>query len=77
MGVHIVSNLLVNEFGETIRCECKILFIIYETKIAFNLRLFHNKTSRFCHKKTRRSYGRQRITSPGNAYFSKKYFTMI
>ena len=37
MGAHIVLNLLVNELGETIRCEWKILFIIYDTKIAFKV----------------------------------------
>ena len=64
MGAHILLNLLVNELGKTIGCECKILFIIYDTKIAFNFRFFRIKMSRFCHKKRRRSYGRQCITLP-------------
>ena len=74
MGAHILLNLFVNELGETIRCECKILFIIYDTKIAFNLRFFRIKTSRFCLKQTRRPYGRQRITFLGNTYLIKKYY---
>ena len=43
------------------------------TKIVFNLLFLHQKVQ-ILHKRTRRSYERQHITLPGNAYLIKKYF---
>ena len=35
MSAHVLLNLLVNELGEKIRCECKILFINVALKSHF------------------------------------------
>ena len=57
-------NLLVNELGENkLRMQDSIYHMALKSRFCI-------KTSRFCHNKTRRPYGRQRIILPGKCIFN-------